>query len=235
MTRSLTRLLPLVLAIGLTVAAGVVKLSWSAPTDLRATLARLDNVPMNVGDWVGTARPFDQKEVDSAGIKGGVLRTFRKASTGEDVTMMIVCGAPGPISVHTPDVCYGSAGFKMLTERMPKPIRPAARKPAADAKGTGAAADFWTLRMRKDAAAIPQDLEVTFGWSDNGTWQAPERDARLVYAGSPALFKLYVVRAVDPASPLAGPVPESDPSVDFLKALVPELNKALFPPRTKPA
>jgi len=37
---------------------------------------------------------------------------------------------------------------------------------------------------------------IHYGWSHNGTWSAPDGDARLAFASAPSLFKLYVVQEV---------------------------------------
>jgi hypothetical protein len=222
----MTRYLPLVAAIALVIGAGAVRARWtSRQADLRdvlATAARLENVPVNVGEWVGTAHPFDLSEYRAAGIQGALLRTYRHKGTGQEVTLMIVCGRPGPISVHTPDVCYPGSGYRVLSE---------IRTTINDHPGTPPH-EFWKLRMNKVDSVVSEHLNVTYGWSFNGHWQAPQRDAaRFVFASAPVLFKLYVQYQVPPANTVdAATEAENDPTVKFLEALLPKLNRALFPP-----
>ena len=81
------------------------------------------------------------------------------------------------------------------------------------------------------AGLTPQNLNVTYGWCVDGRWQAPERDARWAFADAPVLFKLYAIRPVPPSIAEKGDTfeAETDPTVDFLKAVPPDVNRALFP------
>ena len=58
------------------------------------------------------------------------------------VGVLLLCGRPGPVSVHTPDLCFPGAGFQEAGEptRCPIPGSPGDR--------------FWVRHFRK-AAAVP--------------------------------------------------------------------------------
>ena len=51
--------------------------------DLDAAVARLKAVPMKVGGWEGTDRPFDVEPYRAAGIRGALNRVYRNPDTGE--------------------------------------------------------------------------------------------------------------------------------------------------------
>jgi hypothetical protein len=221
------RNMPLVIAIALVLGTGVVRARWASryadTRDLKAAAERLAAVPPNAGDWIGTTRPFDVSMYKAAGIQGALMRTYRNQQTGQEMTLLIVLGRPGPIAVHTPDICYGGAGYRMLSDHIPVTV---------DGPSDSVLGQFWKLRMAKTEAAVPENLNVTYGWSADGRWQAPERDARFAFADALVLFKLYAVRTVPPAIVAKGEKveTETDPTADFLRAFLPELNRTLFPP-----
>lgn len=224
----MSRIVPLAVAIVLVVCTGVVSGIWTGrwiPSRvIEQAAARLENVPLKIGDWEGKAEPFNVQDYASAGIRGGVVRRYHNIQTGDEMTLMIVCGKPGPISVHKPEDCYPSVGYEILSDRVPTPVQPGQDQPRSQ---------FWTWHMGKLDGAVPRLLDVTYAWSTDGTWQAPERDPRFVFASSPVLFKIYVVHEVPPsagaAEPPRGPLAEDDPTVQFLKVTIPELRRALFP------
>lgn len=223
----MTRLVPLAVAIVLVLCTGVVSGlwtgRWTSSQVVEQAAARLENVPLTVGDWEGKAEPFNVQDYANAGIRGGLLRRYHNTRTGDEMTMMIVCGKPGPISVHTPEVCYPAAGYKILSERIATPVRPGKDEPPSQ---------FWTWHMGKLDGVVPRLLDVTYAWTDDGTWQAPERDARFVFASSPVLFKIYAVHEAPPSANAPepnAPLADDDPAVQFLQAIIPELRAALFP------
>lgn len=220
------RHLPLALAIGLVLGTGAVRglwtNRWSASQDVHRAVARLALVPNKVGPWEGIDQPFDLKEVRAAGIEGAASRRYTNAETGQVVDLLIVCGTPGPIAVHTPDVCYGGSGYAVLSEDV-RNIEPGGH-------------EFRRLRMTKPDAVVPEYLDVNYAWSSaDGHWQAPSPDrSRFVFAGGRFLDKLYAIRSVPPAE-AAGDRPDDqgetpDPALEFLKALLPALKGTVFAP-----
>jgi hypothetical protein len=189
---------------------------WKTKHEPAEAAARLDRVALAVGDWTGRPSEFDVKEYAQAGIVGGLFRRYVNRRTGDAVTLLIVCGLPGPISVHTPEVCYAGAGYESTGPRDQTALPLGADQPPSA---------FWKVRMRKLRSIAPELLEIHYGWSTTGTWRAPERDPRFEFAGSPSLYKMYVVRQ----APSTGASGEADPSLEFLRVLVPELRKSLFP------
>lgn len=172
--------------------------------------ARMDRMPPLVGDWEG--RIVKMERPGGNGVAGMLHMIYRNRQTGKEVTLFLVCGRPGPVSVHTPDVCYGAAGYNVVSRgRFAGPAE--------------APAEFWTAQLSKTQAADQLLLRVFWAWSDNGDWKAPEKwDPRLVFAHCPALFKLYLIREMNaPDEPL-----DTDPCVDLMKELLPRLQQSLF-------
>jgi hypothetical protein len=209
------RTLPIWAATAIVLVAGIVHgigtNRWSSGHEIGPACARLGRVPWVIGDWTGQPLEFNAAEHGPAGIGGGLLRRYVNRRTGGSLTVLIVCGRPGPISVHTPEVCYPAAGYEVLgaRTRVTIPLGP----------GTPPTA-LWRVRLRKVRSIVPELLDVHYGWSAAGLWRAPEQDPRFAFAGSPYLYKLYVIR------PRAGAdESEADLSITFLRALLSALKE----------
>src|SRR4051794_39520598 len=109
------RAIPTVVGVLILVVAGVVHGRWTGRWEPPGAMTRyasaLKRVPTTVGDWAGRADTLDDRTVKVAGIDGYFLGQFVNGRTGASSTVMVVCGRPGPISVHTPEVCYGGSGY----------------------------------------------------------------------------------------------------------------------------
>lgn len=220
------RNLPILMAIAIVVASGFVHAFWTnrwgTSEELQLAAERLKDVPLKFGEWTGVEEEFDVKEYARAGIVGGQFRRYQNSRTGAVVSTLIVCGQPGPISVHRPEICYAGAGYDQLA---------ATDQTTVDqGPGTEPGGFFW-LRMKKQNTVIPEFLGIHYAWSPSGDWQAPDRDPRLVFGSEPFLYKLYVVL------PLGTPEgkPEAKMARGFLSEFVPELRQALFAARAKAA
>jgi hypothetical protein len=210
--------LPLTAGALLLLSAGVVHglwtNRWAEQGDLERATARLPGVPLTFGGWRGQDLELP-KDARSA-LAGSIARRYVHPSTGKTVTLYIGCGRPGPTSVHTPDVCYAGTGFR--SEAPQRYLLPAA---AGQAGG-----EFWTAHFQKTQAAAQSHLRIFWAWRGEGAdrWQVSD-NPRVTFARYSVLFKLYVLREMaSPTEPLA-----DDPCLDFLKALLPELDRQLFP------
>lgn len=211
------RALPFATALVLVVAAGLAHgrliQRWSRSHAVEAAAARLGRVPMILGDWQGQPQEMDREQLTMAEIVGYVVRHYegrRKAP----VTILLVCGRPGPISVHTPDICYAGAGY----EAMGPPSQQ-----SLPVGSEGRPVEFRHAVFRKRNAPVPTYLRILWSWSSAGTWEAPD-NPRLRFAPRPYLYKLYVIREMTTAEERL----EDDPSLEFLRTLLPELERALF-------
>ena len=137
---------------------------------------------------------------------------------GRALNVLLVCGRPGPISVHTPDICYApESGYAFL---------PGEPGPGPLAYGSPSrSAETWRGDFIKQNSVTPSGLRIFWSWSIGDGWKAPT-NPRLAFARSRFLYKLYVIRET---SGTAGPA-EDDPGGNFLKDFLPELDRALGPP-----
>jgi len=184
---------------------------WMSSSTLADAAARLSLVPLTVGEWEGHDLEVNPRELRLAQAVGYLQRRYVHRHTGATVTLLLLCGRAGPVSVHTPEVCYAGAGYEELGT--------VARREAADLAGDR----FWYRKFQK-AGPTPTMLGVTYAWTASGHWEAPDHP-RLALARYPVLFKAYVVRSLtDPKEP-----PDADPTLDFFRALNPQLRAVLFP------
>jgi hypothetical protein len=180
---------------------------------LKRAVARLQRVPAVVGDWEGQDQKLDPRQVRRAEMDGYLLRRYVNRRTQAAVTVLLVCGRPGPTALHSPDVCYAGQGYTQAGA----PARHTL--PAAGASGE---ASFWVGEFHKPGPS-PEPLRILWAWNAAGAWQAPDHP-RFEYAAHAALYKLYAIREMSQAG---GPVAE-DAAVVFLKEFLPEVHKGLF-------
>ena len=208
------RLIPVVVASLAVIACGVVHGFW---TDRWVKAAEPDragkryaDVPLTIGDWEGQA--IDSKSSQGDEITGWLQRRYRNRKTNETVLIALVCGRPGPVSIHTPDVCYGASGYNVGTPH---------RVSVPGNKG-----EFWTADAVKPSATGDTRLRLYWGWNDGGGWQAAD-NARQTYPRSHVLHKLYVIRELTTQQK-----DDNEPCLKFMRALVPALDQTVLIPGT---
>jgi hypothetical protein len=188
---------------------------WGPSNQLEQALATLERVPAAFGDWSGEDVEYKPEEMVRGGIKGCVYRRYRNLRTRDSVMVLLVCGRGGPISVHTPDVCYAGAGYRPTAHAMQKDI-----DLGASGKHT-----FRVGRYAKPDGVSQTQLEIYLAWSRDGrTWEAPQ-DPRLSLARSQALYKLYVVREFVPNTRTES----AESCYEFVRRALPDLGQKLPP------
>jgi hypothetical protein len=180
---------------------------WRGGTvvDMNPVLAQ---VPAVAGDWEGSAI---EEYKEPPGYYGALSRTYKSRRTGQVLRILLMCGPPGMVSIHTPDVCFGASGFEVE-----KPVRENVSVEGSDE------AVFYASNMVRTKAAEQTSLRVYWAWNAAGTWTVAE-NPRLTFAGRQTLYKLYVIRDASEARPAP-----QDPCVEFLRAFLPEVQRVLF-------
>lgn len=199
---------------------------WSPRADREAMLAsaRPEAIPLAIAGWTGERSEIDPKELQLARAPWSFAAGYRHPDHPGYISVMVLGGAPGPISVHTPDICFVGAGQSQLD-----PVQPL----NVPDPSIGADCQFRTSRFANRGGVS----QAIWSWSDGGPWIAPDYP-RIHFASSGALYKLYVVRDPGPgaeAVPQPGVLDET--TREFLAGLLPALRSALFPepPATPPA
>jgi hypothetical protein len=181
---------------------------WTTSVEPEAIAAKLARVPETIGEWHSHPLEIGPREREIASIAEYVGRVYINSRTKSRVQVFLVCGRPGPISVHTPDVCFEGAGFRMTAE------------PAKYTLEFSPPDEFWQVTFLRDNPDGQDRVRVFWAWNSDGHWKAPE-NPRWTFARFKALYKLYVIHDLPrPGFPI-----EKDPSLDLLRVLLPELQK----------
>jgi hypothetical protein len=212
----MTRLLPVAAAVTVLLFSGLVHGlwtdRWSEPGDLRAAAARLPQLPLKLGEWEGEALPSSSRA--GGGLHGTLSRRYVHRPTGKVVTVFLGCGRPGPVSIHTPDVCYTASGYKEVEKQEYRlPVKSAA-----------AGAAFYTARYHRDKAGDNTQLRIFWSWTSGEQWEVAA-SPRMAFFNRPILYKLYVLREAGAgAQPLEG-----DPCLELMEQLLPALQREVLP------
>jgi hypothetical protein len=193
---------------------------WARSRELEEAVARLNQTPLDSGDWRAEDQELTPREVERGEIAGHLRRRYRNRRTGEVVSVLLLVGRAGPMSVHTPDVCYRGAGYRQSTPES---------RAELTLPGTDSVAQFRTADFVKEAPATTSRLRIYWAWNAHGAWEAPD-NARTALAGWPAVYKLYVVRQTVSSNQAL----EDRVVRDFLGQLLPQLQSTLFPSAPPP-
>ena len=208
----------LLAAIGLTAAAAVVhghiSGRWGANDQLVALGQRLNQFPGTTGNWTTHESPELSPEVRAMlQCTGYVNRVCVDEQTKAKVTAAVLLGPAGPISVHTPEVCYSSREFEL--NQPPQKVR------IQDASGEEN--EFWAMTFQSNRVD-KSFLRVYYAYSTDGNWVAADHP-RFGYIGQPFLFKMQLAANL----PMGADLKKEDPCPSFLKEFVPALRRHMFP------
>jgi hypothetical protein len=204
------------------VAHGLYSHRWEPAAEMGDVQGRLDSLPHKIGSWKATDSPLEADMLDRASIRAYISRDYHDKNTGRSIRILVVAGPPGPIAVHTPDVCYQGAGYELSGE-------PEAVTIGADANTNKGR--LWRGKFDKTQSPVPSALLIAWGWNGGDGWEAADhRTTRVRYAFRPVLYKLYLVTDSLPAD--KNPLPadkkgQADPLAEFAGQLLPELDRAL--------
>jgi hypothetical protein len=180
---------------------------WEQSQALEEAVRSLQRMPARLGDWQGEDLDLEARQFAHSGIDGYKAMGYVDPFDHSRISTLLVVGRAGPVSVHTPDVCYGGAGYEMLG-------RPA-RHSVGGLPGQGPS-ELWVVRFRKQGLSETSSLRVFWAWSEDGRqWQVPD-NPRMAFGRTAALYKLYVVREMASADePL-----EDDPAVELIRRFI---------------
>jgi hypothetical protein len=154
---------------------------WGPRPDLLATASHLESFPQEFGDWqLLKKEPIDDSTVQMLSCAGYVNRQYVNRKTGENISLAIMLGPSGPISVHTPEVCYSSRAYSIRD----------ARKPVSISDSDGHNHSFWNISFRANTPST-EELRVYYAWYGKRGWEA-SKWPRFEFAGRPLLFKLQI-------------------------------------------
>jgi hypothetical protein len=216
----MSRVLPFVVGLGLLIGSelfhGHWTNRWRLSGELEAWCAKLprQNEPMIVGDWKGHPSPPLQEQDIIIGEIAGYFHQEFIHPRGYAVRVLVVCGRPGPIAVHTPEVCLGGEGFSLESSK---------QRHIASLAPPDQPAEFWVGQFYRSDGALRSDQRQFWTYSADGSWTA-EDNPRFRFARFPALYKIYIMRQMARKDEKL----EEDPTVEFIKVFMPEMQKRLF-------
>ena len=225
---SIRHSIPLFSGLLLLVAGGVVHGMltgrWTH-SDMTGIAARVHQVPTQINDWVCIEEgSVSDEELKLAELHSYVMRHYRNQRTGAIVTMLLMCGPTGPVAVHPPTACYAGQGYEQIGDVAVHRVvltQPAGPNPSSP--NSTETQRLMTAQFRKPGRGSGQKARIFWSWSTNGSWSTPT-SPRLEFAGSPALFKLYVTQEAHDLLPLDGTTPPEE----FLRELLPVLRQSVF-------
>jgi hypothetical protein len=188
---------------------------WHQNTELAGATERLERIPMTFGDWRGEALVLESKVIERAEFSGYVLRRYENRRTGAALTLLVACGRSGPLTVHTPEICYRGAGFRLAGGE-------GAAHESLDRGPNRSAVEFFKGTFAPEDRDGRERLRVIWSWCKNGAWVAPD-NPRWKLAGLPVLHKVYVTQLFVPRTDGK----EDDPCLDFFREVLPEVEKVI--------
>lgn len=177
------------IAIGLIVIGGALygnySQRWGPPADLLAMGQAVDTMPDKIGDWNKIDETRMEKSVlEMLECAGYVNRQYQHRSTGQIVNVAVLVGPPGPIAVHTPEICFSSRAYEQRSIRERLEMK-------AQLAGVHS---FWRLDF-DTKNMLANRLRVYYAWSIGPRWIAADAP-RYEFAAGPALYKLQLATEI---------------------------------------
>jgi hypothetical protein len=170
-------------------------------------------LPETVGSWRMAAEPeLESEVVGMLRCSGYVNRVYLNEQTGDRISVAVLVGPAGTITVHTPEICYSSTHFKAEGPRERIEIKDRA----------GNQHSLWSVRFRS-TKVNGGHLKVVYGWSEGGEWQATDRP-RFTHSGKTHLYKLQAAITDNERT-----TAEVDACEDFLSQFAAQLQANLTP------
>ena len=210
------RFIPCLLAIlimaGSGVIHGLIVDRWAPSKNFSELVARLENIPMEIGSWQGVSQTIPDNHLDIGQIDGYLSRTYTNQENRAVISLLIVCGKPGPISVHTPDICFSGVGYELKNAPERSNIIPE--------DDPSLTVEAFSADFKKANDIQPHDLRVLWTWCDGQAFRAPA-NPRFTFADRSFLYKVYITQVTG----RGGSVTERDDSDSFLKTVIPILQR----------
>ncbi|MGL4512557.1 MAG: exosortase-associated EpsI family protein [Lacipirellulaceae bacterium] len=215
MFRSIPVVLAVLAIVVLTVVEGSISDRW-VDVNREATYAAmlLEEVPSEIGPWVGVDQTVDDDTQRVAGAEGFVSRTYTNKETEQQVSVWLIVGHARDTAQHAPDVCYPSAGFTQKQANESFPLEIEGQPPMK----------LWTGMFVNSNAIRPVSERVFWTWfrpsADSApAWEAPKRP-RWHFGSTRALFKLYFTARTEDAEEKA----DQSVALNFAREFLPVAN-----------
>jgi hypothetical protein len=193
---------------------------WGRNSQFEVAAAKLGReLPKKFGPWRHIKPQEFEKDVKEALGAAAILSgLYINEQTGDHIVVALLAGPSGPLSVHTPEICYAATDYEVVGDSQAKEV--------TDRRG--ARHTYWQLHANSRSATLP-NLRVIYAWNRGNEWEAT-RGPRFALAGVPLVYKLQ----------LAGPPREKqatssyDPCEDFLSHFLAEIQPRVAPANSRP-
>jgi hypothetical protein len=206
---SARRWIALAVAVLITLTGGILygnySQRWNTSAEMQVAVSHLGSFPREVGIWKAVEDlPIEESALQMLECKGHLNRRYVNEETGKSLQLAIMLGPPGPIAVHTPEICYSSRAYELTDERAEAVLE----------ASSGKRHSFWKVDFTT-RNAMADGLRVYYAWGDGGNWNASS-SPRFEFAGAPLLYKLQLASYVSSYAGDDGP----DPGRQFLEELL---------------
>jgi hypothetical protein len=197
---------------GLIVASGIIHGMitdrWTDPEDLEKAAQNFQHFPLEVGPWKGEVQ--DNNTTKASGLAASVAVRYQHQKNGKKVTVFLGCGRPGPVSIHTPDVCYAASGFAVEAQSTESFGPPSPEG--------GKSGKMFTARFKKSRGGEQTLLRIYWTWHAGGEWNVTD-NPRFQFFHQKVLHKLYVLHEMEN--------PNDPPDPEVCSDLLPRLTQAI--------
>lgn len=190
---------------------GIVTHRWTEPPPLDDFVKRLDAIPEKFGTWTSEVSPDSDglrlggrlvtpnprtgkpeyrltDNLQAHGIADYTLRVYRNQNSTESYQVLVVCGRPGPVAAHTPDVCYRGSGFIPLGEQKRADVT------AALEGGQKRNFPLYFLKYAPPKTKMESyEMEIRWAWIPPGQGLSAPDMPRAAFNMEPALYKVYII------------------------------------------
>lgn len=188
---------------------------WGQSSALQTAASRLTGaLPERLDAWQLVKTPELEEGVGDVLQCAAYLHgVYTNDQTGDTIDVALVAGPAGPISVHTPEICYSAQNYDIAGDRQAIVIE----------DNSGRSHTLWQVFANSREASRP-NLRVLYAWSRGAEWEAVG-GPRFAYAGLPVLYKLQVAGPPDDRSAAD---PASDPCRKFLSQFLAHIQARLI-------
>ena len=173
----------------------------------------LVEIPKVIDNWQvveGSETKLDNQTTRITGSTDHVIRNYCDELTGVTLSVLILYGPAGPVTPHTPQVCYPASGFAPVGDVIDRTIR----------YGKDETADLRSSVFAKPVGRSVLFQTVYHTYELNGVW-SPTIDNRKLPRRNPGVFKIQIQR-VSREREARG---ENEPIESFVEKLLPVIEK----------
>jgi hypothetical protein len=187
----------------------------TAQNRVEASPFPLKDLPRTFGDWHvqdGSEKDLDPEVAQIAGCSDSVIRTYINTITGVSVNVFVLFGPAQIVFGHRPEICYPSAGYRMVSDPALReiPIR------------SGSAALFRNEIFAREGEKRLRREEVLYSFRHGEQWSPDVERFWKDFRHHPSMFKIQMQRSVSEAEQHHE---LNNPSEQLLALLLPEIER----------